>query len=354
MSQAAALPIIESKWTLMGGPMRGAVQMFNHSLIVIGRSSECDIVIINDPKCSRKHAKVELTSEGFEIQAIGSSSYLKINGESVQRAILKDNDLVCCGETEILFNLVESTSSVKRESHLKAVDDQHTMTKPMASLSAQTPVAMGLVTQPNISMGVTQPYIPNVQTPHVPRANRPPQKQINTNFYILVAVIVLAGVWLFTNNVTKKKKESDIRTDDMINHDIEDAIKLQDAANALRRTSPSQPFEIQQAQEHYVKGFRDFRKGQFERALQSFQTCLALNPEHALCNRYLTLSQKKFGELVQYQMILGRKYREQNQYRACRAAFANVVAMVNDKSSAIYKEAKANFDACNAYVEGRF
>jgi hypothetical protein len=103
-----------------------------------------------------------------------------------------------------------------------------------------------------------------------------------------------------------------------------------------------------------VRGFRDYRKGQYERSMVSFQACLALNPEHVLCNRYIRLSQRKFDELVQNQVVLGRKYRDQNQYQACRASFRNVMVMVKDANSKIYQEAKANYDACNAFVEGRY
>ena len=109
-----------------------------------------------------------------------------------------------------------------------------------------------------------------------------------------------------------------------------------------------------QAQENYVRGFRDYNGGQYERALISFQACLALNPEHTLCNRYLRLSQRKFNEVVQYHMVLGRSYRDQSQFKACRAAFRNVMVMVKDASSTTYKEAKANYEACNSFVEGRF
>ena len=102
----------------------------------------------------------------------------------------------------------------------------------------------------------------------------------------------------------------------------------------------------------HSKARRNWR--QFERALEAFQACLALDPNHVLCNRYMRLSQRKFNEMIQYYVLLGRKYRDQNQFASCRSAFRNVMVMVKDANNETYKLAKANYEACNAFVEGRF
>jgi tetratricopeptide (TPR) repeat protein len=167
-------------------------------------------------------------------------------------------------------------------------------------------------------------------------------------------VIALVGGYLILSDTKKKKEEFGLRTEQQMNADIESANKIKEAReneNAKRLdTAPT----ARQAQENYVRGFRDYRKGQYERALESFQACLALDPSHVLCNRYLRLSQRKFNEMVQYYVLLGRKYRDQNQFASCRAAFRNVMVMVKDANNETYKLAKANYEACNAFIEGRF
>src|SRR3712207_7336416 len=54
---------------------------------------------------------------------------------------------------------------------------------------------------------------------------------------------------------------------------------------------------------------------------------LALNPDHVLCNRYHRLAQRKFNEVIQVHVVLGRKYRrseehtselQSRQYLVCR------------------------------------
>lgn len=329
MSTAPSLAS-QSKWTVLNGPMKGAVQEITRHAMVIGRSSDCDIVIVNDPKCSRKHAKVELTSHGFEIQSLSSSNALKVNGESVQSTVLEDGDVIGIGDTELQFNVVLGVP-------------------PVVARDRRSPLQI-------VPANTAQPVSPYDYTKPAPNTPRPKARGgSNKGRFYLYGGVLLVVAFLFTGSPLKKKKVIPIRTQEQIDQDIESARKLQEAAEELRRKSNQNPsFEMRQAQENYVKGFRDFRKGQYERALESFQACLSLAPDHVLCNLYLRLSQRKFDELIQYQMVLGRQYRDQEQYRPCRAAFRNVMVMVRNPSSTLYKEAKANFDACNSFVEGNF
>ena len=68
--------------------------------VVIGRSSELDLVLVED-LVSRKHAKVSLASAGITIADLGSTNGTFVNGEKVRKAQLKEGDRVLIG-TNIL------------------------------------------------------------------------------------------------------------------------------------------------------------------------------------------------------------------------------------------------------------
>lgn len=68
----------------------------------------------------------------------------------------------------------------------------------------------------------------------------------------------------------------------------------------------------------------------------------------------MSLTQRKFSELIQYHMDIGRKYREQNQFSACAVSFRNVMVMLKDSTNKRYIEAKANFEACSDRAEERY
>lgn len=314
----------------MNGPSKGATHNLAQNLLVIGRSAECDI-IVNDPKCSRKHAKVEWTEYGYEVQVLSDNNSLKVNGSGVEQALLADGDVVCLGDTEIQFNLIQFQAPAI---------SQHLNQPAAAPAWSVQPVPAHTV------IGY-QDQRPAKKKKSKPKAN-------NTRRFLIYGIVLLFFAWILLDSGNKKKKDIQIRTQDQVDQDIDAAKKMQAATELARKNNLSPTLEMRQAQENYVKGFRDFKKGQYERALESFQACLALYPDHILCNRYQRLSQRKFNELIEYHMVLGRSYRDQEQYQACRSAFRNVMVMVKDFSSPIYKEAKANFDTCNSYVEGRF
>ncbi len=323
MSSAVAVPSApETKWTVVRGPMKGVVRLMSVAQFSIGRSTECEFVVVNDPKCSRKHVTILITPHGCEAISQNDKNLVMVNGKETDRARLRDGDVLTVGETEIQFN---STSNARR--------------------LEMAPVAMG-------PMGNQYPMQQQPQPHPVRRPKRqrsaPPARLV---LYFIVAIFFL---WIFTSGDGKKKAEIDIRTSQKIEADIEAANKLKEQAEAMSIKKLDQSVTARQAQENYIRGFRDYKKGQYERSLVQFQACLALDPEHVLCNRYIRLAQRRFSELMQFEMVLGTKYRQQNQFRACMATFQHVMAMIRDSNSAIYKEAKANFEACKSFAEGRY
>lgn len=315
MSSALALSLApETKWTVVKGPMKGAVRLMSQAQFTIGRSTDCEFVIVNDPKCSRKHATVLVTPQGVEVIADNEKNPMLINGREVLRARLNDGDVLTLGETDIQFNAAA-----------RRLDPAH--------MAVFRPQGHGMPAQPRN------------------RARR--EKKSNPMLLVLYFMLGIGALFIFTPS-GKKKKTIDPRTEKQIEADIDAANKLRESAEAAAIKRMDESLTARQAQENYVRGFRDYKKGQYERSLVSFQACLAMAPEHVLCNRYLRLAQRKFNELIQMEMVLGRRYRDQNQYKACRAAFRNVMVMVKDANSSAYKEAKANYEACNSFVEGRF
>jgi hypothetical protein len=68
--------------------------------IVVGRSSELDMVLVED-MVSRKHAKIAMQSDQIWIEDLGSTNGTFVNGEKIRRARLKEGDRVLIG-TSIL------------------------------------------------------------------------------------------------------------------------------------------------------------------------------------------------------------------------------------------------------------
>jgi len=67
------------------------------TVAILGRDPTCDLVL-NDPRCSRRHAVIEAGPQGLTIRDTGSANGVIVNGEKVERAGLKTGDEVRLGE----------------------------------------------------------------------------------------------------------------------------------------------------------------------------------------------------------------------------------------------------------------
>lgn len=91
--------------TIAEGKEAGREFVFEQASVVIGRTSECDVVLY-DPGVSRKHARIFSEDDGYFVEDMGSSNGTKLNGEIVKKAKLNDGDAVTLGP--VVFNFSAS------------------------------------------------------------------------------------------------------------------------------------------------------------------------------------------------------------------------------------------------------
>jgi pSer/pThr/pTyr-binding forkhead associated (FHA) protein len=95
--------------------------------IVVGRSSDLDMVLVED-MVSRKHARIAMQADQIWIEDLGSTNGTFVNGEKIKRARLKEGDRVLIG-TSILKVIAGEGQSQPRETaevkqNLERVADQ--------------------------------------------------------------------------------------------------------------------------------------------------------------------------------------------------------------------------------------
>jgi pSer/pThr/pTyr-binding forkhead associated (FHA) protein len=86
--------------------------------IVIGRSSELDMVLVEE-MVSRKHARIALQDGTINIEDLGSTNGTFVNGEKVQQGTLREGDRVLIG-TNIL-KVVAAPQDAEARANLKAM-----------------------------------------------------------------------------------------------------------------------------------------------------------------------------------------------------------------------------------------
>lgn len=85
------------------------VELQGHTMVV-GRDPACDLVL-NDAKCSRRHAIIEMGPSGLLVRDNGSANGVFVNGRKVERSPLIPGDIIRVGET-VMKVLTESTGTV--------------------------------------------------------------------------------------------------------------------------------------------------------------------------------------------------------------------------------------------------
>ena len=82
--------------------------------IVVGRSSDLDMVLVED-MVSRKHARIAMQQDQIWIEDLGSTNGTFVNGEKIKRARLKEGDRVLIGTSILKVIAGDATSSAARD-----------------------------------------------------------------------------------------------------------------------------------------------------------------------------------------------------------------------------------------------
>ncbi|MCB9027219.1 MAG: FHA domain-containing protein [Bdellovibrionaceae bacterium] len=329
MSNLAPQNQVEYTVTIISGPDKGETFKLMSILISIGRASTNDIVLAKDVKCSRQHAEIHISSSGIIIKSLNKDNLVEVDGQQGEALMVNHNSKIRVGSTKLLFQI---SMLIKEET-------QNISTLQMVPNDTHTERGIG-------------PSHPQ-QVPQAPALPLKLKKANNFRMF-LIAVIVLLALVALNEKKDSLSKSTGIRTDEDIENEIETRNKILEAERKLKQKKGLNSPQFNEAQTHYIKGFRDYKRGKYERALYSFQACISIFPEHELCETYKKLSTKKFQELIQYHLVTGLKFLDKGQYSACKSSFKNVMFMVRDNSNKTYQEAEANYRLCESRLEGRF
>jgi len=103
----AGPPVATLTWTDDQG-QRQTIQLDESTpFVTVGRLSDCEIRT-NDGATSRRHARIKWLDGAYDVVDLKSVNGTQVNAEPIQRTILKNGDVVSCGNLRIEFVCAEA------------------------------------------------------------------------------------------------------------------------------------------------------------------------------------------------------------------------------------------------------
>jgi len=136
-----------AQWALRfisGKYQGGEFPLRPHREIVIGRSSELDMVLVED-MVSRKHAKITTDDKTVSIQDLGSTNGTFVNGEKIRKVELKDGDRILIGTSIVKLVYVDGEntnglSETEARSRMAVTANKRPPTKSMSGSIEEIPL----------------------------------------------------------------------------------------------------------------------------------------------------------------------------------------------------------------------
>lgn len=130
----------------ISGPMEGQTFPVTKPIVTIGRESTNDIVVKNDAKVSRQHARLVWQDGQWSVEKLSQSSFVTVNKQKIQQAAISNNTIISLGEDSSFVFLISS-----------AVQPTPTSTQPRLLPVKEQPPQPGSETLPSSARPASTP-----------------------------------------------------------------------------------------------------------------------------------------------------------------------------------------------------
>ncbi len=277
------------------GDDKGKAYFLLGKRIVLGRSEKCDVTVL-DLKSSREHAEIILVGNDYILTDLQSQNGIMVNDLKVKQHTLADGDKIIIGKTVYKFSRVEVKDVNKKK-----------------KAAAKT--------------------LQKVDDGFYDKQEKEPQNKRLT--LTLSLVILLALVILFADDsgdgVTRKqgRRTTTVRE---IDESFLRAIKSRNLKDKKTKEKLAK----------YIKrGRREYREGNYFRAISQFESALQILPNDSLANFYLRKAREKLDEQIEDYFSKAIRDADAVNYAKAVTSYCAVIRLLNRyKTDERYKTAK--------------
>ncbi len=253
------------------GSTKGEAYVLVSNRIIIGRSEKADIKI-NDSKASREHAEITKVGENWVVTDLGSQNGIVVNDKKLTQKELSEGDKLIVGQTVFKFAKVEVASKIKNNTkEVKSENQQNTQRGMMPVLViGGLLVALLFIGDDNKNVGKKKQATVNVGVTDV------------TSEYLLLE--------------KKKAKEN------------------KEAKSKLATI--------------YQRGLREFREGNYFRAIHEFNSALIAMPGDPQAEFYLRKTKEELDRQIEDNLIRAQRDEESIKYQHAIKSYCAIIRLL--------------------------
>lgn len=270
------------------GKNKGTSYYLKGNRAVMGRGEDADVQVL-DVKSSRAHAELTKVGKHYVVTDLGSQNGIVVNDLKVSQHQLIDADKIIIGQTVFKFSVLIN----KTREELKQLDE---------SDEDENKSKKGKKKNTNSR-----------------------EKKSKKRLWGMLGVLAILWVVLDGSNEESKANKKKPDTEDMT------------AALALNYGAHEKIDDIDTRNKVKVfihRGQREYREGNFFRAIEQLNLCLILAPNHGYCSFLLNKSKQRLDEMIKLYFNKAKIDVDSLKYRAALVEYCSVVRLLG-----AYKEA---------------
>jgi len=270
----------------MTGKNKGICYYLKGKRVVMGRGETTDIQIL-DAKSSREHTEIQMVGEDYILTDLGSHNGVIINDLKVAQHKLEDNDKIIIGQTVYKYSILNVSYEVAVVEEEDDEDEEEEEEEEVVETKSS-------------------------------KAKKKPNKKV-----LIYGVVGLLLAFVFLDDGGDKKKPKKKKTTtSSIDSDIASSI------NKKRTVEDKEEREKIQAYIH--RGQREFREGNFFRAIEEFEKALIIFPNHGYASALKRRAKQRLDEHIKNNMIRAKRDVEALKYESAVISYCAIIRLLKD------------------------
>ncbi len=262
------------------GKDKGIAYFLLGKRVVLGRSDKVDIRIL-DIKSSREHCEIIKVGKDFVLTDLGSQNGVIVNDLKVKQHVLNEGDKIIIGKTVYKFNRIEVKSKEKKEIVKKDTD------------------------------------VDDYEDEHSDEY----EKSSKLSPVLILVLVVAIGIIFMTaeeKELTKVKKSSKYNIQELPG-------SLSESIQGVRKKDK----KIQAKMNIYFqKGLREFREGNFFRAMSEFEHALSWSPSDPQAQFYLRKTKEALDKTIKGYELKAKRDEEALKFLNASVSYCAILRLL--------------------------